>query len=115
MFKGNDDSSSSENEQENTQESKYKLVRKNYDGFCFGCGDVIKFRYVSLDKCLDIFFWESSREDFFPHRGKISKTDEKVRILKWGLRYLNWGPQIFVRCEDPQLTLVLKEGTMAKV
>ncbi len=39
----------------NTHESKYKLVRKNYEGFCFGCGDVIKFRYVSLDKCIRIW------------------------------------------------------------
>ena len=32
--------------------SKYKLVRKSEDGFSFSCGDVIRFKYMSLKKCV---------------------------------------------------------------
>lgn len=39
----------------NNNDSKYKLVRKCDNGFGFGCGDVVKFRYVSLDKCIRIW------------------------------------------------------------
>lgn len=61
----------------NTQESKYKLVRKNYDGFCFGCGDVIKFRYVSLDKCIRIWN-ETKRVGMELGEPELRELGEKV-------------------------------------
>ncbi len=39
----------------NYNESRYRLVRKGEEGFCFGCGDVLKFKYVSLSKCIRIW------------------------------------------------------------
>lgn len=38
----------------NTNETKYKFVRKSEKGFCFNCGDVLRFRYYSLRKCIRI-------------------------------------------------------------
>jgi hypothetical protein len=39
----------------NTNENKYKFICKNDGGFLFSCGDIIRFKYTSFDKCIHIW------------------------------------------------------------
>lgn len=38
----------------NNNQTKYKLVCKNDGGFIFVCGDIIRFKYASSDRCIHI-------------------------------------------------------------
>lgn len=38
----------------NVNESKYKYMRKSQEEFSFHCGDILRFRYYSLSKCIKI-------------------------------------------------------------
>ena len=57
-------------------ENKYKLVRKSEE-FLFGCGDIIKFKYASLPKCIRIWN-ETKRVGMVLESNEVDQLGEKV-------------------------------------
>lgn len=60
----------------NNCESKYRLVRKGLEGFGFACGDVLRFRYVGLGKCIRI--WNETKRVGMVLDSELAELGDKV-------------------------------------